>query len=154
MNQYSEILNYIIALAQKDSFINTTTQGEASDALLDKNSIYPAFSIDISSGSFTGSTIIFNVMLTCVQQRDINSEIVNDKIYNNDNEVDNLNETLASLNRIWSIMHSDIYHKNITSNEATFDRILDENKDGLDGWSLSFDIEIGNTDLSICEGEV
>lgn len=152
MNPYSQLLRYIKQLAESDYFINTIVQGDPSNAFLDKAEIYPLLQIDINSGGFTnGSVIVFNVVLTCVQQRDTNKEVDNDRFYKNDNEIDNLNEMLASLNRLWTIMYKDLCDKNITSSEnPSFDRILDSHNDRLDGWQLTFDVELPNTELNIC----
>lgn len=152
MNHYSELLNYIKSLAESDWFINTIVQGDPSDAFLDKAEIYPLLQIDIDSGGFTnGNVILFNVVLTCVQQRDTNKEEVNDRFYKNDNEVDNFNETLASLNRIWTIMFKDLCDKNITSSEnPSIQKIHDSFNDRCDGWQLTFDVEMPNITLDIC----
>jgi hypothetical protein len=156
MNQYSELLNYIKAIAEKDPFVNTITQGEISDSFLNKADIYPMLHIGVDAGSFTnGSMIVFDVVLTCLQQRDTNKEIVNDKFFLNDNEVDNHNETLSSLNRIWAIMYDDLYHRNIRSSEnPTLQKITDEKVDRLDGWQLTFNVELPNKTINLCEGEI
>jgi len=153
MNQYSQLLKYFKELGESDLFINTIAQGRLSKAFLDKGDIYPLLHIAIDTGRFTnGNTIVFNVELTCVQQRDTNKEIVNDKFYNNDNEVDNMNEMLASLNRIWNIMYNDLCDKNILSSEnPPFSQIENEYADNLDGWQLTFDVEMPNTILNICK---
>ena len=153
MNQYSELLYYLKSLAEADVFINTITQGDISEAFLNKADIYPMFHIAIDSGGLSnGNVIIFNVVLTCLQQRDTNKEIVNDKFFLNDNEVDNHNETLASLSKIWNTMFNDLNDLNITSSEnPTLEKISDEKGDRLDGWQLTFDVEMPNTTLNICE---
>lgn len=152
MNQYSELLNYIKSLGESDPFINTIVQGDFDDAFLDKSEIYPLLHIEIDSGSFTnGQVVVFNVVLVCVQQRDTNKEIVNDRFYKNDNQIDNHNETLASLNRIWTIMYNDLCDKNITSSEnPSIEKIADEHTDRVDGWRLTFDVEMPNVTLNIC----
>lgn len=152
MNQYSQLLNYIKQLGESDLFVNTIAQGNIDEAFLDKGEIYPLLHIDIRTGSFTnGNVIILNVELTCVQQRDNNKEIVNDRFYKNDNEIDNFNETLAVLNRIWTIMYKDLCDKNITSSEnPSITKIEDAFTDRLDGWQLNFDVELPNTTINIC----
>lgn len=152
MNQYSELIKYIRQIAEQNSFVNTVAHGEIKDAFLDKGEIYPLLHIAVDSGNFTnGSTIVLSINLTCVQQRDNNKEIVNDRFYKNDNEIDNFNETLSVLNRIWTIMHKDLCDKNIIASEnPSIEKIEDAYTDRLDGWQLSFDVEIPNTTLNIC----
>lgn len=152
MNQYSELLRYIKQLGTDDVFVNTITQGELKEAYLSKADIYPLLHVAIDSGSFSnGSTVLFRVLLECVSQRDINKEIVNEKFFNNDNEVDNHNETLASLNRIWNIMYKDFEDKNITASEnPSLTKITYDKANILDGWSIEFEVEMPNTDLNLC----
>jgi len=85
---------------------------------LDKMIIQPLVNINITSGSFTnGNTLIFNVELVCLAQRDINKEVRIDDFWEQDNEIDNLNETHAILNRMWLKMYRDFEKNNITASE-------------------------------------
>ena len=94
MNQYTEILMYLKQLAEQDIFVNTVKQGEISELDIEKQNIYPLVNIAVTGAGFTnGQTMTFNIDLRCLAQRDINKEVVNDKFWKNDNEVDNLNET-------------------------------------------------------------
>jgi len=150
LNQYSELLNYIKQLGDADIFVNTITQGEDID--LNKGNIFPLLNVDIISASFTnGQTVIFNIEISCLDIRDINKEVVADKFYLNDNLIDNMNETLATLNRLWLIMYRDFSDNNITASEnPQFEAIKFEDKNLLDGWTLLFDIEVPNTTISLC----
>ena len=150
MNQYTEVLYYIKSLGESDVFVNTITKGQEID--LNKGNIFPLLNIDINTGSFTnGQTIIFNIELSCLDIRDINKEIVNEKFWSNDNEVDNHNSTLATLNRLWLIMKRDFNENNITASEnPPLQKITFSDKNLLDGWSLTFDLEIPNTTISLC----
>lgn len=150
MNQYTEVLYYIKSLGESDVFVNTITKGQEID--LNKGNIFPLLNIDINTGSFTnGQTIIFNIELSCLDIRDINKEIVDDKFWSNDNEVDNHNSTLATLNRLWLIMKRDFNENNITASEnPPLQKITFSDKNLLDGWSLTFDLEIPNTTISLC----
>jgi hypothetical protein len=153
MNHYSELLYYIKSLVEQDSYINTITKGEV-NLDVNKENIFPLFNIAILSGSFTnGQTINFNVELTCLDIRDINKEIINDKFWEQDNEVDNHNETLACLNRVWLKMYRDFEQRNITASENPSLEIGTlEGKNLLDGWVLTFDVEMPNTTISLCDG--
>ena len=150
MNQYTEVLYYIKSLGESDVFVNTITKGQEID--LNKGNIFPLLNIDINTGSFTnGQTIIFNIELSCLDIRDINKEIVDDKFWLQDNEVDNHNSTLATLNRLWLIMKRDFNENNITASEnPPLQKITFSDKNLLDGWSLTFDLEIPNTTISLC----
>ena len=152
MNHYTALLEYIKQLGEADSYINTVTQGNLDEAFLNKSDVYPLLHIAIDSGSFSnGSTVSFDVVLECVSIRDINNEVRTDKFWEQDNEVDNLNETLASLNRIWSSMYKDFEDNNITSSEnPTLNKIEGEKSNIVDGWALTFEVEMPNTTLNLC----
>lgn len=153
LNHYSELLIYIKSLADADPFINTVTQGSFDKLDLDKGNIFPILHIMITGGSFTnGQTIKLNVEILALQQRDINNEERTDKFWGQDNEVDNLNEMLAVLNRMWIAMFSDFVENDIIASEdPTLDIIEPETTTNLiEGWQMVFEVEMPNTSLSLC----
>tara|TARA_R110001592_G_scaffold156975_2_gene387755 strand:+ start:434 stop:895 length:462 start_codon:yes stop_codon:yes gene_type:complete len=152
MNAYTEVLRYIKSLGEDDVFINTVTKTGGVDLDTYKGNIFPILDIFITSGSFPSNSMIrYTIELTCVDLRDINKEINTDKFWNNDNEVDNLNETQAVLNRIWLLMVKDFANNNITASiDPTIDPIIYEGKNIYDGWRLTFDVDVPNTDINLC----
>ena len=152
MNQYSELLYYLKGLAEADDFIHTITQGLTSDFDLDKGNIFPILNIDVLNAGFTtGQMISFDVEVACMDIRDNNKEPITDKFWKQDNEVDNLNEMLASLNRIFFKMLQDIDGKNIRVDEtASLTQVTEWNKNLVDGWLMTFTIELPNTTISLC----
>lgn len=153
MNQYSELLYYIKGLAESDPFINHVTQGTLEQSTVDKMIIPTLVNIFISGGGFTnGNTITFDVELACLSQRDINKEVRTDDFWKQDNEVDNLNETHAVLNRLWNKMYVDFEKENITSSEnPTLTPIIFGDAKLLDGWLLTFSVEMPNTTINLCQ---
>jgi len=151
MNQYTQVLNYLNQLAI-EAGANTVTKDAPSDTDLQKENIYPLVNISIANGSFTnGQTINFNVLIEAFTIRDINKEVVNDKFYGNDNEVDNHNEMLAIINRMWTSMYRDFADNLITSSEnPSFEKVTLDGLNMLDGWELTFAIDVPNTDLNLC----
>lgn len=151
MNQYTEVLFYLKDLAERFG-ANTVTKDAPSDLDLQKQNIYPLVNISIANGSFTnGQTITFNIILEAITIRDINKEIVNDKFFRNDNEVDNHNDMLGLLNKMWTQMFRDFEENNITASEnPSFEKVTLEGKNLLDGWELSFTIEVPNVILNLC----
>ena len=154
MNQYTQLLTYIKQLGDADPFINTVTQGNFSRIDLDKGNIFPLLHLTVTGASFNnGSTISFSVEVAALQQRDTNKEIVNNKFWEQDNEVDNMNEMLAVLNRMWLNMFQDFQDNNIVASEnPTLSIIEPETQtNSIEGWLLSFDVEVPNTEISLCE---
>jgi hypothetical protein len=152
MNQYTQVLNYLNQLAV-EAGANTVTKDAPSDIDLQKENIYPLVNISIANGSFTnGQTINFNVLIEAFTIRDINKEVVNDKFYGNDNEVDNHNEMLAIINRMWTSMYRDFEDNLITASEnPAFEKVTLDGLNMLDGWELTFAIDVPNTDLNLCQ---
>lgn len=150
MNAYTELLNYLFLLAKESEYPNTITKGDDID--LDKGTIFPLFNIDILTGSFSSTaTILFNVSIQCLDIRDINKEIVNDKFNRNDNEVDNHNNTLTCLANVWTKLKRDFEQRDITASEnPSFEKITFSGVNLLDGWRLDFDIEMPITELDLC----
>lgn len=149
MNQLSELYKYFKQLADADDLVNKVMKS----ADLNKETIFPLVNIDIQGGAFTnGSTINFNVELSCFNIRDINKEVITDDFWGQDDEVDNHNLALAVLNRIWLTMLTDFEKTNITASEnPTFELGSFEGSKLLDGARLTFTVETPNTIIDLCQ---
>lgn len=153
MNQYTQLLYFLKSLGEADPFINTITQGEFDKIDLDKKNIFPLLHINITGAQFTnGQTIKFNLEVGAFDIRDINKTVDDDKFWDNDNEVDNLNETLAVLNRLWVNMNKNFLENNITADDdPSLEPLTQAYTNLLDGWILTFDVELPNTTLNLCQ---
>lgn len=149
MNQLTELYLYFKNLAQADPQVNKVLKSVD----LNKETIYPLVNIDIQGGGFTnGSTVNFNVELSCFDIRDINKEVITDDFWGQDNEVDNHNLAIAVLNRMWLLMYRDFEENNITASEnPTFELGSFEGSKLLDGARLTFTVEVPNTTISLCQ---
>jgi len=149
MNQLSQLYKYLYELANEDEQVNKVLKTPD----LAKETIFPLVNIMIESGGFTnGSTINFNIELSCFNIRDINKEIQTDDFWQQDNELDNHNLAIAVLNRMWLKMYTDFEDNNITSSEnPTFELGSLEGSKLLDGARLTFTVEVPNTDISLCQ---
>lgn len=153
MNGYTELLRYFKQLGEEDVFVNTITHGDFSDVDIDKKNIFPLLHISIGNASFPSHSVVrFDVQIGCFDIRDINKEINTDKYYKNDNEVDNLNETLSVLNRIWLKMSKDFEENNITASDApTLEIQTLTKKNMLDGWIMTFQADVPNITINLCQ---
>jgi len=151
MNAYTQLLYYFRQLATPHS--NTVTQGDFTKLDLSKKNIFPLTHISIGAASFpSGSVIRFNVEIGCFDIRDINKEVNTDKYFKNDNEVDNLNATMATLNRIWQLMYKDFEENNITAaSDPTLTPHTNHDTNLIDGWIMAVSIELPNTELNLCQ---
>lgn len=152
MNHLAQLYQYIKTLSEQDDMVNKVLKGNLSEVDLNKINIPILVNININSGNFTnGNTVVFNVELACLAQRDINKEINTDDFWGQDNEVDNLNETHAILNRIWLKMLKDFEKNFITASEnPTLQAIILDTTKLMDGWLLTFDVEMPNNIINLC----
>lgn len=153
MNGYTELLRYFKKLGTDDIFINTITQGDFELVDIAKKNIFPLMHLAIGNATFPSQSLVrFDVQLGVYDIRDISKEIITDKFWMQDNEVDNLNETLYSINRIWQLMLNDFEEKNITASEApTLEQSTYERENILDGWIMTFQVDVPNIEISLCQ---
>lgn len=151
MNGYSQLLRYFKQIGQP--LVKTITQGDFADIDLSKKNIFSLLHVSIGNASFPSDGVIrFNVQLGCFDIRDINKAIDTDKYYGNDNEIDNLNSTLEVLNRIWLLMLKDFEENNITASEnPTLEQMTETRKNLLDGWVMTFDVDVPNVTINLCQ---
>jgi len=149
MNQLTQLYLYLKQLAEEDEQVNKVLKTQD----LNKETIFPLVNIMIESGGFTnGSTVNFNIELSCMNIRDINKEVQTDDFWGQDNEVDNHNLAIAVLNRMWLKMYTDFDKHNITSSEdPSFELGSFEGSKLLDGARLTFTVEVPNTVINLCQ---
>lgn len=153
LNHYTELLAYIRQLALKDSLVKSVTQGDFDTLDLKKGQERNLVHVDLTGWNMpTGSTVVMTGQIGAFADRITYSKDEVDKFYRNSNEVDNLNETQAILNRIVSVMYSDFEDKRINMTLGASADLYWNAATQLDGWILSFSIEMQNTTLSLCNG--
>lgn len=149
MRSYYELLRVLRSAAESDQLVNTITQGDISEIDIDKKNIYPLVHIVVGDATITAQTITFSVTIFVMDIRDENPEPRDDKFVGNDNEIDNLNTTLAIGNRIYKeLLQQD--PDGFAIGEATAEPFFEARENKLDGWALTFDVEIDNVEISLC----
>ena len=152
MNQYTELLTYLKQLFESDPLVNTVTKGNIDELDLNKMDISPLVHILVTNPNFNNAqAITFDVEVTVVDVVDVNKEVNTDKFWENDNEVDVLNETLAIINRAYSILLRDFQDKNITAIQNAVAQEVSANKDNMIGWTLPFQVIMPNDKISLCQ---
>lgn len=152
LNHRTELLSYLKQLLESDPLINTVTKGKLSELDLNKMDIPPIAHIYVNGVDFgNGQTVTMDVELTIVSVVDVNKEINVDKFWGNDNEDDVLNDTLASLNRVYSTLLRDFQEKDITAIQNATATEVTYKKDLLIGWQLPFQVIMPNTTLNLCQ---
>tara|TARA_R110000796_G_scaffold8669_1_gene28233 strand:- start:404 stop:877 length:474 start_codon:yes stop_codon:yes gene_type:complete len=153
LNHYSELLNYVKGLAEQDEFVNTVTQGNMANVDFDKMNVFNLVHVDVLTAGFSnGQMITFDLEILSAQVRNSNKNDVGDKFNKQDNEIDNMNETLAVLNRMWFKMIQDFESRNIiVEGDASLNQVTEWNTNLLDGWLMTFTISLPNTAISLCQ---
>jgi len=147
---------YIMLDAIKDTLlndqdINTVTYGDLSEVDLGKQTIFPLAHIVINGAQNTGSTMVFNVTVLCLDIVDISKEPQVDPFIKYQSEHNILNTQLAVTNRLFQ----KFYQGNLRTNGYAIDEfancepVIDKFENQLAGWSITFDFIIRN-DLYIC----
>jgi hypothetical protein len=151
MNQVTTLYTYIKSLGEADSYVSTITKNATNDILQNKATIFPLLNIAITGASYSSQQIkTFSLEISCFNKRDQNKETVNDIFWENDNEVDNMNETEACLNRIWLIMERNFDKNNITANEnPSLSPVLEGTTSLIDGWVMTLDVNVPNIDICL-----
>jgi hypothetical protein len=151
MNQVTTLYTYIKSLGEADSYVSTITKNATNDILQNKATIFPLLNIAITGASYSSQQIkTFSLEISCFNKRDQNKETVNDIFWENDNEVDNMNETEACLNRIWLIMERNFDKNNITANEnPSLNPVLEGTTSLIDGWVMTLDVNVPNIDICL-----
>lgn len=151
LNHYTELLEFIKSTAMEDTLVNVVTQGEFSTIDFDKMTIRPFVHINITGATFSnGSTVNMSVQIGAFNERIENKNINNDKFWRNDNEVDNMNTTLSILNRMWTKMYLGFEQADIRASESPSIEPSVDNGLKIDGWIITFDLEMPNTSLNLC----
>lgn len=154
LNHYTEILTYIKELADSDPLVNKVTQGEADKKLFDKITLFPLVHIYIGGFTFgeQARTVIWDVTIGALKQRQNTNEKTKDNFFLDTNEVDNFNETSAILNRLVSRMSADLEKKKITvsviGNAEKMDEMYGADKDG---YVINLSLEVPNDTINLCQ---
>lgn len=146
MNELSIVSDFTIAKFKENPLVNTIAFEKTAEMDYNKENLYPLVNIDMVNSVVTDQEIAINYTITVVEDRDVDNELNNDKIYGS-NMIDNLNEchTIAvkfinevrKQNNEYSIEMS-----NLTT--LTFLKLYNGNLDGV-RFSMTLTIENGIT---------
>ena len=96
---------------QADINVNTVTYGNIFEVDLNKQTLFPLSHFIVNNATDTGSTLVFNVSLICMDVVDESKEDTTDIFVGNDNEQDILNTQLAVINRVSAILKRGDLHR-------------------------------------------
>jgi hypothetical protein len=134
---------------EADPLVNTITNVDEEVFDLDKKNIYPIVDILCENAVIDLQTVTFNFTITVLDIRDISNKPRESKFYGNDNKQDNLNTTLAILNRLYKNI-AKLGDEFTIVNEPTPEPRVYQHQNLLDGWQMTLEIETPNTELAVC----
>ena len=133
-----------------DPRVITITHGTSDTIDLDKKTVYPLVHVQCTNSAIGKGVIVFSYELHFLVIRDICKTVIKDKWLGNDNEFENMDLTFNIVNLFVSRLKLqrndlDIEILNIAQPEPMTFAFANL----LDGWRLTFDLEIGNS-IVVC----
>tara|TARA_R110000851_G_scaffold237164_1_gene389994 strand:- start:6678 stop:8348 length:1671 start_codon:yes stop_codon:yes gene_type:complete len=150
MREYYKLLNLLKLTLENDQLVNTITQGDISKIDIDKKNIFPLSHIQIGQATLDEQVMTFSVTVFAMDIRDSNPVPRTDKFVGNDNEIDNMNSMLAILNRVFKSIAQRGDDFTILGT-PTVEPFYESRENLLDGWAMTFDVEVPNVEISVCE---
>lgn len=144
MNELYLVSQFIITKFQENPMVNTVTFEKTSDIDLNKENIYPISNIDLIDSIVLDELITFNFIITVIQQRDIDNELNNDKLFGS-NLIDNLNETHSIAVRFINNIRKGYNDENIDiESVGNLSMVKFNNTNLLDGVRFNLAVSIPN----------
>jgi hypothetical protein len=149
MNETSTLYNWVIAQFQDNELVNTISIVPTSEMDINKENIYPLVNVDLIDFDTQTDAIIYNFIITVIQQRDIKPIKIDSKLLTNTNYIDNINETGSISNRFINVVEKQNNDANIELVSVSTQRVLKEWGKGMcDGVRFNISLSIPNIGTS------
>ena len=119
---------------------------------LQKKNIYPLCYVNPIQAPYTnGQTVIFELEIGALTQRDLRKQETKTKFEGNDNCLDNLNTTFFILNDLVTYLklQNNEFDIELTGVSAATPLLM-TGHNTLDGWSIRITLEIANGNIDVC----
>lgn len=152
MNNFHLVVEFIKAWFNNDPDVNTVTHGATQITDDNKKNLFPIAHFNIVSSPVEKGSDLFTFEIAVLDQRTAPTEVITDKFYKIDNELDNLNLCHAILSRF--VQH--ITTQNDEENDISYTTITDmlplfyKFTNGLDGWGISITFSIPKNKINVC----
>ena len=149
MRNYYLVLKVIKDFLESDPLVTTIVNIDTEDFDDEKQNIYPIVDVQCEDAPLSLSSIDFTFQITALDIRDISKKTSTSKWVGNDNKHDNLNTTLAIVNRLYKSIKK-MGEEFTIVNDPVAVPIVYKNKNLLDGFQISLVIRTPNTETEIC----
>jgi len=153
MRQVYTVIEKLNDKIKENGITNTVTFGDILEVDLDKTTIYPLSHISMGDVVFSDRIITASVQLFCLDVVDKSNELTDeDLIYGNDNLQDVLNTQLQVINDIQQeLRRGELFTDQVqVVTDITASPFLDNFENQLAGWAATIEIELPNTEHTIC----
>jgi hypothetical protein len=149
MNETSLIYNWVIEQFEDNELVNTISIVPTAEMDINKENIYPLVNVDLIDFDTQPDAIIYNFIITIIQQRDIKPVKIDSKLLTNTNYIDNINETGSISNRFINVVEKQNNDANIELVSVSTQRVLKEWGKGIcDGVRFNISLSIPNIGIS------
>jgi hypothetical protein len=122
---------------------------QTSEMDINKENIYPLVNVDLIDVETQPDALIYNFIITVIQQRDIKPIKIDSKLLTNTNYIDNVNETVSISNRFINVVEKQNNDSNIELVSVSTQRVLKEWGKGIcDGVRFNISLSIPNIGTS------
>lgn len=152
MNGFYQFTTKIKDTLKLDPFVKTVTYGDIFQVDLNKKTIFPLSHMVVNNVTKESNVMRFNISILSMDIVDVSKEATTDIFIGNDNTQDiwhtqfKVQDRLTELLRRGSLV-SDGYQ---LDGNPTFEQFTERFENYLAGWTVTFDVIVGN-DMTICE---
>lgn len=153
MRQVYTVIDKLQEKLKDNGITNTVTFGDILEVDLDKTTIYPLSHIAMGDVVFADHIITATVQIFCLDVVDKSNALTDeDLIYGNDNLQDVLNTQLQVVNDIQQeLRRGELFTDQLqVTTDITASPFLDNFENQLAGWAATIEIEMANTEHTIC----
>lgn len=152
MNGFYQFTTKIKDTLKLDPFVKTVTYGDIFQVDLNKKTIFPLSHLVVNNVTKESNVMRFNISILAMDIVDVSKEATTDVFIGNDNTQDIWHTQLKVLDRITELLRrgsivSDGYK---LDGNPTFEQFTERFENYLAGWTVTFDVLVGN-DMTICE---
>jgi hypothetical protein len=152
MNGFYQFTTKIKDTLNLDPFVNTVTYGDIFQVDLSKQTIFPLSHLVVNNVTKESNIMRFNISILAMDIVDMTKDETTDVFVGNDNTHDIWHTQLKVLDRLTELLRrgsivSDGYQ---LDGNPTFEQFTERFENYLAGWTVTFDVLVGN-DMTICE---
>jgi hypothetical protein len=154
MRQVYTVIDKLRERLDANTTTNKVTFGDILEIDLDKTTIFPLAHITMGEVTFSEHIVTVSIQLFCLDIVDATNELTQeDLFYGNDNLQDVLNTQLQVANDIQQqLRRGELFDNDLQLvSDITASPFMDNFENQLAGWAVTINIQLPNTEISICE---